>query len=59
MVAHVSLSTVTRVRFRLREVIRLKLPFSDVRKVLSSLTLLSIAGFLKVLRFPPVVTMDQ
>ena len=58
MVLHVSLTTVTRVRFRLRKVIGLKLPLSHVRRVLSSLTLPSITGFLRVLRFFPVVTLD-
>ena len=55
---HVSLATVTRVRFWLRAVIWLKSPWSYVRRVLSSLTLPNIAGFLRVLRFPPVVTLD-
>ena len=54
---HVSLTTVIRVRFQLRAVIWLKLPWSHVRRVLSSLSLQSIAGFLRVLRFPPVVTL--
>ena len=58
VVVHVSLTTVTRVRFWLRVVIWLKLPWSHVRRVLSSLTLPIIAGFLRVLRFPPVVTLD-
>ena len=58
VVVHVSLTNVTRVRFRLRAVIRLKLPWSHVRRVLSSLTLPSIAGFLRVVRFPSVVTLD-
>ena len=57
VVVHVSLTTVTWVRFRLHAIIKLKLPQSHVRRVLSSLTLPSIAGFLWVLRFPPVVTM--
>ena len=46
VVVHVSRTTVTRVQFWLRAVIRLKLSWSHVRRVLSSLTLLSIAGFL-------------
>ena len=58
MAVHVSLTTVIRVRFRLRAVIWLKLPWSHVRRVLSSLTLPNITGFLQVLRFPPVVTLD-
>ena len=56
VVVHASLTTVTKVRFQLCAVIWLKLPWSHVRKVLSNLTLPSIAGFLRVLRFPPVVT---
>ena len=35
----------------------LKLPWSHVRRVLSSLTLPRITGFLRVLQYPPVVTM--
>ena len=58
VVVHVSLTTMTRVRFRLRAVTWLKLPWSHVRRVLSSLILPSIAGFLQVLRFFPVVTLD-
>ena len=58
VVVHVSLTTVARVRFRLCAVNSLKLPLSHVRRVLSSLTLPSIAGFLRVLRFPPAVTLD-
>ena len=54
VIMYVSLATVTRVRFRLHAVIRLKFPWSHVRRVLSNLTLPSIAGFLRVLRFPPV-----
>ena len=45
-------------RFCLRAVIWLKLPWSHVRRVMSSLSLPSIAGFLRVLRFPRVVTLD-
>ena len=58
MVVHVSLTTVTRVRFRLHAAIWLKLPWPHVRKVLSSLTLPNIAGFLRVLLFSLVVTLD-
>ena len=55
---HVSLTTVTRIRFRPRAVISLKLPWSHVRRVLSSLTPLIIACFLRVFRFPPAITLD-
>ena len=58
VVVHVSLATLTCVRFRLHAVIWLKLPWSHMRRVLSSLTLPSTAGFLRVLQFPPVVTLD-
>ena len=58
VVMHVSLTTVTSIRFRPRAVIWLKLPLSHVRRVLSSLTLPSIAGFLRVFPFPPVLTVD-
>ena len=54
----ISLTTVIRIGFRLRAVIWLELPWSHVRRVMSSLNLLSIVGFLRVLRFPPVVTLD-
>ena len=57
-VLHMSHTTVTRVRFLLRAVIWLKVPWSHLRRVLSSSTLPSIASFLQVLRFPPVVIMD-
>ena len=43
----------TRIRFRLRAH-----TWSHARRVLSSLTLPSIAGFLGIFRFPPVVTLD-
>ena len=59
VVVHVSLTTVTGVRFRLRAVIWLKLPWWHVRRMLSSLTLPSITGFLRVVRFPPVLTLDS
>ena len=59
MVVQVSLTTVTRIRFRLGAIIWLKLPLSHVRRVLFSLTLPSIAGFLRVFRFPPVVTLNS
>ena len=58
MVVHLSLTSVTRVRLRLRAVISLQLPLSHVRRVFSSLTLPIIAGFLRVFQFPPVVTLD-
>ena len=58
VIVHMSFTTVTRVRFLLHAVIWLKLPLSHVRRVLSSLSLPIIAGFLQVLRFPPVVTLD-
>ena len=48
----VCLTTVTLFPSRPRAVIELKLPWSHVRRVLSSLTLLNIAGFLRILRFP-------
>ena len=47
-----------RLRFQLSTVIWLKLLWLHVRKVLSSLTLRSIAGFLRVLRFPPAVKLN-
>ena len=58
VVVHVSFITVIRVWFRLPAVIWLKLPWSHVRRVLSSLSPPSIAGFIRVLRFPPVLTLD-
>ena len=58
VVAHVGVTTVTWARFLPRAVILLKLPWLHVRRVLFSLTLPSMAGFLRVLRFPPVVTLD-
>ena len=58
VVVHVSLTTVTRVPFWLHAIIWLKLPWSHVSRVLSSLTLPSTTGFLWVLWFPPVVTLD-
>ena len=57
VVEHVSLPTVIRLRFRLRAVTWLKLPLSHVIRVLSSLTLPRIAGFLRILQFPSVVTL--
>ena len=50
--------TATWVRFLHCAVICIKLPLSHVTGVLFSLTLPSIAGFVRVLRFPPVVTLD-
>ena len=58
VVVHTYLTTVIGLRFLLRAVVWLKLPLSHVTRVLSTLTLPSIAGFLRVLRFPPVVTLD-
>ena len=57
VVVHMSLTTVNSVRFQLGAVIWLNLPWSHVRKMLSILTLPNIADFLRVLRFPPVVTL--
>ena len=59
VLVHVSLTTVTWVRFRQHAVMWLKLPWSRVSRALSSLTLPSIAGFLRVLRFPLVVILDR
>ena len=59
VVVHVSFTTVTWVRFRLRAATRLKLSLSHVRRVLSSLTLPSIGAFLRILRFPTVVTLES
>ena len=58
VVVYVSLTTVTRIWFRLRAVLWLKLHWLHVRRVLSSLTPPSIAGFFRVLWFPRVVTLD-
>ena len=58
MVAHVSLTNVTRVGFRLLAVTYLKLTLSHARSVLSIMTPSSIAGILRVVRFPAVVTLE-
>ena len=58
LVVQVSLTTVTRIRFWLQNVIWLKLTLSHVRRVLSSVTLPSIAGFLRIPWFLPVQTLD-
>ena len=58
MVVHVSLTAVTKVGFSLCVVIRLELPLSTLRRVLSSLTLPNITGVLWTLCFPPVVTVN-
>ena len=47
VVVHLSLTTAVKVQFR------------HVRRVLSSLPLPNIEGFLRVLRFPSVVTLGQ
>ena len=51
---HKSLTTVTRVQFRLRAVIWFKLPWPRLRRVLSSLSQPSTGGFIRI---PPVVTL--
>ena len=51
-------TTMTRVRFWLRAVSWLKLSWWKVRMGLSSLTLPRGVGFLRVLYFPPVITLD-
>ena len=58
VIVHVSHTTVTRVPFWLHAIIWLKLPWAHVSKVLSSLTLPSTTGFLRILWFRPVVTLD-
>ena len=57
VVAHVSLTTVMKVRFLPHAVISLKLPWSQVGRVLSSLTLSRV--LLWALRFPPVVALEH
>ena len=54
VVVHLSLTSVTEVRLRLLAVISLQLPLSHVRQLSQPI----IAGFLRVFRFPPVVTLD-
>ena len=56
--SRMSLTTATTVRFHLHRVIWSKLPLSHVRRVLSNLTLPSIIGCLRVLRFPPLVILN-
>ena len=58
VVVQVSLTTATRGGFRLRSAISLKLSLLHLRSVLSNLTLPSIPSFPRILRFPPVVTLD-
>ena len=58
LAVHVSLTSVTRVRPRIHAVICLKLSGSHLRRVLLNLSLPSIAGFLRVLRYPPTVTLN-
>ena len=57
--AHVPFTSVTRVRFLLSAVIRLKFHLGCMCGSASSLTLSNTAGFLRVLQFPPVQTLDQ